>query len=63
MKYHESPRIAAVLRERREAGRCFTFVGDILIALNPVGDDKNRGFVELESLQRGEPHIFSLTRC
>ena len=62
-KYHGSPRIAAVLRERREAGRCFTFVGDILIALNPAADDKNRGLVELESLQRGEPHIFSLTRC
>ena len=57
-------RIAAVLRERRDAGRCYTFVGDILIALDPAAaaDEKNRGLVELETLQRGEPHIFSLTR-
>ena len=54
------PRIAAVLRERREAGRCYTFVGDLLIALD-AADAKNQGD-HLESLQRGEPHIFSLTR-
>ena len=54
------PRIAAVLRERREAGRCYTFVGDLLIALD-AADAKNKGD-HLESLQRGEPHIFSLTR-
>ena len=51
------------MRERRDAGRCYTFVGDILIALDPAAaDEKNRALVELETLQRGEPHIFSLTR-